>query len=64
VERLAGFSPQNIWFTRSFYLAWSAMPPKLSPTVTESKAAILSQPVRELPPAAEIEAELDPGHAK
>jgi predicted nuclease of restriction endonuclease-like (RecB) superfamily len=66
VERLAGdlrkefpgtegFSPQNVWFMRGFYLAWSAMPQKLSQAVRESKAAILSQPVRELassaPPA-------------
>jgi predicted nuclease of restriction endonuclease-like (RecB) superfamily len=48
----AGFSPQNVWFMRSFYLAW---PPKLSQVVSESKMAILSQPVRVLaapaPPA-------------
>lgn len=44
---VAGFSSQNIWFMRSFYLAWSVMPPKLSQVVRESKMAILSQPVRE-----------------
>ena len=49
---MAGFSPQNIWFMRSFYLAWSAMSPKLSQAVRESKAAILSQPVRESSPPA------------
>jgi predicted nuclease of restriction endonuclease-like (RecB) superfamily len=43
----AGFSPQNVWFMRSFYLAWSALPQKLSQVVRESKTAILSQPVRE-----------------
>ena len=43
----AGFSPQNVWFMRSFYLAWPAMPEKLSQVVRESKTAILSQPVRE-----------------
>ena len=43
----AGFSPQNVWFMRSFYLAWLATPQKLSPVVRESKTAILSQPVRE-----------------
>jgi predicted nuclease of restriction endonuclease-like (RecB) superfamily len=32
---------------RSFYLAWPAMPKKPSQVVRESKAAILSQPVRE-----------------
>jgi hypothetical protein len=63
VERLAhdlqkefpgtsGFSPQNIWFMRSFYLAWAAMRQKLSQVVRESKTAILSQPVRESDPAA------------
>ena len=43
----AGFSPQNVWFMRSFYLAWPAMPQKLSQVVRESKTAILSQPVKE-----------------
>ncbi|HEX3720539.1 MAG TPA: PDDEXK nuclease domain-containing protein [Verrucomicrobiae bacterium] len=55
----AGFSPQNVWFMRSFYLAWLAMPQKLSQAVRESKTAILSQPVRELaasaPPAPILE---------
>ena len=27
---MAGFFPQNVWFMCSFYLAWSAMPQKLS----------------------------------
>ncbi|HEX3988498.1 MAG TPA: DUF1016 N-terminal domain-containing protein, partial [Verrucomicrobiae bacterium] len=35
----AGFSPQNVWFMRSFYLAWLAMPQKLSQAVRESKTA-------------------------
>lgn len=43
----AGFSPQNVWFMRGFYLAWPAVPQKLSQVVRESKTAILSQPVRE-----------------
>jgi predicted nuclease of restriction endonuclease-like (RecB) superfamily len=43
----AGFSPQNVWFMRSFYLAWPAMPEKPSQVVRESKTTILSQPVRE-----------------
>jgi hypothetical protein len=52
----AGFSPQNVWFMRSFYLAWPAIPGKLSQVVRKSKTAILSQPVREsansaLPPS-------------
>jgi predicted nuclease of restriction endonuclease-like (RecB) superfamily len=45
----AGFSPQNVWFMRSFYLAWPASPQKLSQAVRESNTAIVSQPVRELP---------------
>jgi hypothetical protein len=32
-----------VWFMRSFYLAWRAMPQKLSQVVRESKTAILSQ---------------------
>lgn len=59
VERLAadlqnafpgikGFSPQNVWFMRSFFLAWSAVAPILSQPVRESERAKLSQPVREL----------------
>jgi hypothetical protein len=48
----AGFSPQNVWFMRSFYLAWQAMPQKLSQAGKESKTAILSQAVRELPASA------------
>ena len=66
VERLAadlqsefpgikGFSPQNVWFMRSFFLAWSAVAPILSQAVRESERANLSRPVRELtvstPPA-------------
>jgi len=43
----AGFSPQNVWFMRSFYLARPAMPQKPSQVVRESKTAILSQPGRE-----------------
>jgi hypothetical protein len=43
----AGFSPQNVWFMRSFYLAWPATPQKPSQVVRESKNANLSQPVRE-----------------
>jgi len=43
----AGFSPQNVWFTRSFHLAWRAASEKLSHVARESKTAILSQPVRE-----------------
>jgi hypothetical protein len=39
----AGFSPQNVRFMRGFYLAWPAMPEKLSQVVRESKTAILSQ---------------------
>src|SRR5438477_10244291 len=30
---IAGFSSQNIWFMRSFFLAWSAAPEKLSQAV-------------------------------
>ena len=31
----AGFSPQNVWFMRGFYLAWPAVPQKLSQVVRE-----------------------------
>jgi predicted nuclease of restriction endonuclease-like (RecB) superfamily len=55
----AGFSPQNVWFMRSFYLAWTAVPQKLSQAVRESKIAILAQPVTEsagsAPPAPILE---------
>ena len=51
----AGFSPQNVWFMRSFYLAWPASLKNSHKSVRESNTAILSQPVRELagsaPPA-------------
>jgi len=50
-----GFSAQNIWFMRSFYLAWNE--PLLSQPATEieiisppeEETAILLQPVREFP---------------
>ncbi|HVU09079.1 MAG TPA: PDDEXK nuclease domain-containing protein [Verrucomicrobiae bacterium] len=45
----AGFSPQNVWFMRSFYLAWSAMSQKLSQVVRESAASVLPAPISELP---------------
>jgi predicted nuclease of restriction endonuclease-like (RecB) superfamily len=44
---MAGFSPQNVWFMRNFYLAWSEMPRRVSQAALESEASILSQPVRE-----------------
>ncbi len=46
---MAGFSPQNVWFMRSFYLAWIKETPKLQQAVGEFAGTILSQPVRELP---------------
>jgi predicted nuclease of restriction endonuclease-like (RecB) superfamily len=45
----AGFSPQNIWFMRSFYLAWPAMPQKLSQVVRESATSAPPAPISELP---------------
>lgn len=46
---IAGFSPQNIWFMRAFYLAWSANPQILQQPVREFDAPLLPQPVREIP---------------
>ena len=53
----AGFSPQNVWFMRSFYLAWTEQCLKNSNSLLrESTSKILSQLVGELatsaPPAA------------
>ena len=48
---MAGFSPQNVWFMRSFYLVWTEGCQKLQPPVGESKPQILSQAVRESPGA-------------
>ncbi|HUA68967.1 MAG TPA: PDDEXK nuclease domain-containing protein [Candidatus Saccharimonadales bacterium] len=45
----AGFSPQNVWFMRSFYLAWPAMPQKLSQPVRESATSAPPAPISELP---------------
>jgi hypothetical protein len=45
----AGFSPQNVWFMRSFYLAWLTTPQKLSQAVRELAAAAPSAPIAELP---------------
>jgi hypothetical protein len=45
---IAGFSPQNIWKMRSFYLAWSEDLPVLAQPVRELGRAKLSQAVREL----------------
>lgn len=46
---MAGFSPQNVWYMRSFYLVWMEDFQKLQQAVGESKSQILSQIVRELP---------------
>ena len=46
---MAGFLPQNIWFRRSFYLAWSARVPKLSQAVRESSPSAPPAPISELP---------------
>lgn len=46
---MAGFSPQNVWFMRSFYLAWINELPILQQPAGESAGKILSQLVRELP---------------
>jgi predicted nuclease of restriction endonuclease-like (RecB) superfamily len=45
----AGFSPQNVWFMRSFYQAWLATPPILSQPVRELAASDLPTPISELP---------------
>jgi predicted nuclease of restriction endonuclease-like (RecB) superfamily len=45
---LAGFSPQNVWYMRSFYLAWTKKLPKLQQPVGESAKKILPQLVGEL----------------
>jgi predicted nuclease of restriction endonuclease-like (RecB) superfamily len=50
---VAGFSSQNLWRMRAFYLAWADS--NLSQVARDSSATILSQPARELqvefPPA-------------
>lgn len=46
--KMAGFSPQNIWYMRGFFLAWSGGTQKLQQAVGLSEAQILSQAVREL----------------
>jgi predicted nuclease of restriction endonuclease-like (RecB) superfamily len=45
---LAGFSPQNVWYMRSFYLAWTKKLPKLQQPVGESAKKIHPQLVGEL----------------
>ena len=46
---MAGFSPQNIWKMRGFFLAWTAEVRNLSQAVRESRHdKILSQRVREI----------------
>jgi predicted nuclease of restriction endonuclease-like (RecB) superfamily len=53
---MAGFSPQNIWYMRSFYLAWTEEVANLQRTVGEPELAILQRAVGEFggasPPAA------------
>jgi predicted nuclease of restriction endonuclease-like (RecB) superfamily len=44
----AGFSPQNVWHMRSFYLGWTKEPQKLQQPVGESTSKILPQLVGEL----------------
>ena len=44
----AGFSPQNVWYMRSFYLAWTKELQKLQQPVGESTSKILSQLAGEL----------------
>jgi predicted nuclease of restriction endonuclease-like (RecB) superfamily len=45
---VAGFSPQNVWYMRSFYLAWTKEVQKLQQPVGESTSKILPQLVGEL----------------
>jgi predicted nuclease of restriction endonuclease-like (RecB) superfamily len=45
----AGFSPQNVWFMRSFYLTWQAASEKLSHVVRESSVSALPPPISDLP---------------
>jgi predicted nuclease of restriction endonuclease-like (RecB) superfamily len=53
---IAGFSPQNIWYMRSFYLAWTDEVEVLQRAVGEPDRAILQRAVGEFggssPPAA------------
>lgn len=44
----AGFSPQNVWYMRSFYLAWNKELQKTQQPVGESTPGILPQLVGEL----------------
>jgi predicted nuclease of restriction endonuclease-like (RecB) superfamily len=44
----AGFSPQNVWYMRSFYLAWTKELQKLQQPVGESTSKILPQLAGEL----------------
>ncbi len=45
----AGFSPQNVWYMRSFYLAWTKELRKLQQLVGELTGSNLPQPVAEIP---------------
>jgi predicted nuclease of restriction endonuclease-like (RecB) superfamily len=45
----AGFSPQNVWYMRSFYLAWTRELQKLQQPVGELAGSNLPQPVAEIP---------------
>ena len=46
---MAGFSPQNVWFMRGFYLAWTEGEGIQKLQQLAGVSAILSQAVRELP---------------
>ena len=47
--RIKGFSPQNLWYMRAFYLAWSEVAPILQRPVGELAAGeILQRPVGEI----------------
>ena len=48
---MAGFSPQNVWFMRSFYLAWAVSTADSLTAVRESKPADSRTGVREFPAA-------------
>lgn len=46
---VSGFSPQNIWYMRAFYLAWTSEVRKLQQPVGELDGVNLPQPVTEIP---------------
>jgi hypothetical protein len=48
---MAGFSPQNIWYMRAFYLAWTDEVENLQQSVGESDRQILQRAIGESSPS-------------